>query len=411
MLPEPLAPHPSGASRAHPWFRAAFPVLALLAAANVIGALFLAPDRGGDFAMLYESTVRWLHGEPAYVSSQATTNLNHPLVWLIIAPLTALPGQTAFIVWSIVSLFLLCFSVVYVRRVVATSLSTLDIVVLLLASTGAGFEMGLGQIAFVLTVPYTLAWSCSRHSKPVQAGVWLGVLCALKPFLGLYALWYLARREWRTLSALVASAALTLGAGFLLAGDGDSRQWLLNLQNVSWTWHVFNASVFGVAARLFAPQDVAIATAWTPLLVSPVAAACAGWGAAVSILLLLAQRLRVSGHDRSFALLGLSALLVSPLGWNYYLPMLCAPVLASMTDRELPWWSAVVGACAVCPYALIVNRHYAIAGTLLVGQIAVVSVMGLFLLVRPATTDIALIEDQYRQPAEGKHVRHNRVRC
>lgn len=382
MLPEPVAGSTASPRDAeHRWLRATLPVLAILAAANLIGPLLLAHDRGGDFAMLYESTVRWLDGQPAYVSSQATTNLNHPLVWLLIAPLTTMPVDTAFAVWSLVSLLVFCGTVVSVCRAVGPPVTAPEVLVLVLALTGAGFELGLGQIALVLAAPFSLAWWYARTSRPVHAGVCLGLLCAMKPFFGLYAVWYMARRDWRALTALLASAAVTFATGLEMAGVANAQRWLLNLGNVTWTWHVFNASVFGVAARVFGKQDLAIAASWTPLAVSSVAAACAGWGGALAVLGLLVRRLRTADHDRSFALLGLAALLVSPLGWNYYLPTLFAPVLASLRQQALPRWSAVVAVIAVCPYAAVVNRHYGVVGTLLVGQIAFATVLGLFLLV------------------------------
>ena len=378
MLPEPVAEAPG-----HTWLTTAFPVLALLAAANLIGALVLAPDRGGDFAMLYDSTVRWQSGQPAYVSTQATTNLNHPLVWLAIVPLTRLSPSTAFFVWTAVSLLALTLSVAAVRRRRRSSPTVVEVMALLLALTGAGFELGLGQIAFMLAVPFTAAWWCSRTDRQMAAGAWIGLLCVLKPFFGVYAVWMLARRQWRSVCAIALSAALAAGAGLLLAGPADTRQWLSNLGNVTWTWHVFNASVFGVASRLFELQQAAIATEWTPLVVNPVVAGVAGWAAAATVLAALVTGVRRADHDTSFALLALAALLMSPLGWNYYLPTIFAPVLAALDSRRLPPWSLVVALCAVCPYSAIVNRQYGVPGTLLIGQVAFVSVLGLFVLVMP----------------------------
>lgn len=332
--------------------------------------------------MLYESTAHWQRGEPAYVSSQVTTNLNHPLVWLLVAPLTSLPQSAAFAVWTAVSIVALAFSVAFVRRTLASSLSTGTILTVLLSLTGAGFEIGLGQIAFVLAVPFTAAWWCSRSNRPVAAGAWIGLLCVVKPFFGVYAVWMVARRQWRSVTALGVSAALAATAGLLLAGPADTRQWISNLSGVTWTWHVFNASVFGVATRLFDQQSTAIATVWTPLMVNHEVATVTGWSAAVVVLAVLIRALRRADLDSSFAMLALGALLISPLGWNYYLPTIFAPVLATLDRRVLPRWSLLVALCGMCPYAVLVNRHYGVVGTLVAGQVAFASVLGLFVLVR-----------------------------
>ena len=78
--------------------------------------------------------------------------------------------------------------------------------------------------------------------------------------------------------------------------------------------------------------------------------------------------------------MSLAALLESPLGWNYYLATVFGPVLATLGRRPSRWmWP--VGALAMCPYPLLVSRHYGVWGTLLVGQMAFAVMIALFLLV------------------------------
>jgi hypothetical protein len=59
------------------------------------------------------------------------------------------------------------------------------------------------------------------------------------------------------------------------------------------------------------------------------------------------------------------------------LPALVGP-LANVIRSSVGWW--IVGALAVLPYPLLVNRQYDVLGTLIVGQWAFVILAGAFVL-------------------------------
>lgn len=357
-------------------------LLALLALFNVLGAIALIPDRGGDFAMIYRSTTAWMQGLPPYESpGTPTTNLNHPLIWLLVLPFTSVPESVAFILWTAISLGLFAAAAAMVSRVARTR--PLDIAVLVLASTAASFELALGQIAFALMVPLLGAWWFDRDGREVPAGACIGLLCVLKPFFGLLALMFAWRRQWRALGACVVAALLTLVVGWLLAGTDGYRAWIANLRGVTWTWHIFNGSVWGAASRLFTEQQVPIAAAWTPLVISPLLAGItAALGIAV-IVFVLWRGLRRADVDERYALISLACLLLSPLGWVYYLPACFAPIVVTLARRpSVGLWG--VGALAMCPYPVLVNRQYSLLATLTAGQISFIVTGGLFLLVATA---------------------------
>jgi hypothetical protein len=65
--------------------------------------------------------------------------------------------------------------------------------------------------------------------------------------------------------------------------------------------------------------------------------------------------------------------------------LFAGPVIAVLGRRPSRWlWP--LGAIAVCPYMLLVNRSYGVIGTLLFGQWAFATVLGCFLLVASAPT-------------------------
>lgn len=374
--------------------------LGILAIMNVAASVS-ASDRGGDFMMLYDSTKAWLQGLPPYVSSQPTTNLNPPLLWLVVAPFTRLQVLAAYNAWTLMSLCL--FGVI--ARIVTTSIRMplIDVAVIVLSLTGTAFELGLGQISFVLLVPFTAAWLLDRNGRPVAAAVCLGVLCALKPFFGLFVLLIVWRREWRALLAWAGAALSAVAVGWVLAGTDGYKAWLSNMRHVTWSWHIFNGSIWGVGTRLFSHQDMVLAAQWTPLSESSIAATTVGLVGSVLVLFVLWRAISREDIDRTYAAVSLAALLVSPLGWNYSLATVFGPLLATLSRRPSRWlWP--VGVLAMCPYPLLVGKHYGIWGTLLVGQVTFAVMLAVFLMVvvqpeEKQRADRASGESQVKSPA------------
>jgi hypothetical protein len=90
-------------------------------------------------------------------------------------------------------------------------------------------------------------------------------------------------------------------------------------------------------------------------------------------------------------------MLISPLGWLYYLPAFLGPVIVVLGRRPSLWlWP--LGAIAVCPYTLLVSRSYGKLGTFVVGQWAFVTIAGLFLLAA-FSSSISLNSSDRRDPS------------
>ncbi len=350
-----------------------------LALLDVAGALALIPDRGGDFQMIYNSTAAWAAGHAPYaVTGTPTTNLNHPVLWLVVWPFLQFSPINAFIAWTLLSIALLAATAIWMAPVVG--ISAWETTILTLAATGTAFELGLGQIAFLLMVLLTGAWWCERTGRNAAAGACIGLLCVLKPFFGLFPLMLIWRRAYRNLTTCVLTVVGGYLLGWLLAGNDGYAAWLENLRHVTWTWHIFNGSIWGASSRMFEVQQTAIGTRWTPLLVSPLAAHLFVALGIVATLFVLWRGLRSANIDEQYALVALASLLLSPLGWVYNLPVLVGPVLSVLARRPSRWlWP--IGALALWPYPLLVNRQYGKLGTATVGQISTIVVAGLLLAV------------------------------
>jgi hypothetical protein len=133
----------------------------------------------------------------------------------------------------------------------------------------------------------------------------------------------LVNRQWRTVRWASIATIVAGTTGAVLAGPMSLVQWIEVGRNVTWFPHPLNASLAGLVSR-------------------------AGWGwhlwLALTILVFAATVVAVwrSRHvDFGWAACALAALLISPLGWVYYLPLLAGPLTAVAMETSAPFWPAV----------------------------------------------------------------------
>jgi hypothetical protein len=266
-------------------------------------------------------------------------NLNLPHTHLFLLPFAWVSTRAALQIWSLSSFVV--FVWVAWRSVRALEwrlplLGWLTLAVYLLAwGPAAAFSL-TAQVSLLLMGPVTAAWLAARSGQSRRAGAWLGLAAAIKPFLFLFVPYFLIRRDWVALRALAVTTTLMVGAGLAVFGPSAYKEWLLQLPNVSWGGHYMNASVFSVTERLFGRSAYGrIAHAVDVAL--PLAIVGSVLIAAMTFRQ-LAPRLSngMTAIDRQWAMLLLTSLLLSPLGWVYYVWIALWPVAATIGHMR-PW--------------------------------------------------------------------------
>lgn len=343
---------------------------------RIADVLWFIPDPGIDFASFYASAVEWLHGRNPYpLVGIDPPNLTPPVMLLVFAPLTQLPLVAARAVWSALSLACIVTSVWLGGR--DTGMRSRDVLVIVLAASPIALALGLAQVSCLLMVLMTLAWIAIRGGRPATGGAWLGAICLLKPFYGLFLLWLLWKREWRAAATLLAVVLAGVLVSALVVGADGMLNWVTLMRQITWQAHLYNASIHGVGARLLAPARELPAATWTPVLVSSGARVVLEvvLTLLVSVVAIRAVR-RVGpdefgpathGVDTAFAALSAAGVLLSPLAWVHYVPVSALPTIAVFARRPV-WWGFCGLALALFPYPMFINRHYALLGTLTVGQ-------------------------------------------
>jgi hypothetical protein len=357
-------------------------LLSVLALSRLVDVLWLIPDPGIDFGSFYQSAGEWTRGRSPYpLTGIDPPNLTPPAMLVAFAPFTVVPLPVARALWAVLSLFCIVLAVWLAGR--ELPMRSRDALVVVLASSSTALALGLGQVSLLLMLMMTLAWLATRRGQTVVGGAWLGAVCLLKPFYGLFLIWQLRNRDWRGAAALVGVFAGGLAVSVALVGPGGFVEWVTLVRRITWQAHIYNASAHGVAARLFSAAPDLPAATWTPVVES------AGVRVAVEMLLMavvVGLSLRVlqrttSGDpqpcrsgaeavaqvDELFTALGAAGILLSPLAWVHYLPVCAAPTLAVLARRDVRWGISVL-VLAAWPYQWLVNRHYGLIGTLVAGQ-------------------------------------------
>jgi membrane-associated phospholipid phosphatase len=295
-----------------------------------------------DFGKFYWSARYFLDGLDMYGPSRATYipvgdgasrhfwNLNPPHFHLLLLPLAPLAPIAAFVVWAIVNAAALAAAVASMTRELGIRWTRWRVLLTLLAVTVLSPSSAValtGQMTCLLLLAMTVAWRWARRGRWTRAGVLLGVLASVKPFLGVFLIYLAATGRRPAALAMAGAAAACFALGLLVFGVGAHASWLEAASRADWTWGAMNGSIAGLAARVLDESPY-----FAPLAVAPEAGALiyAAIAAAVAVgsgIVLLRVPPPLAA-DAAFAVLPPAALLIAPMGWVYYLPLAAPAILA-----------------------------------------------------------------------------------
>lgn len=298
-----------------------------------------------DFGLFYESTLQSRLGGHLYQAdrlpgankAEQLWDLNPPHFHVLIFPFTYLKPTRAFIVWLLAGGLALIASVEIIRR--SVKLSGRDVCVLYALMFGSAAVPAIllsGQVGLILLVPFTIAWHEARHNRDASAGAWMGICASVKPFLLLFLIYFVLVGRIRAARVAVLALVAAFALGFAIYGLGAHVDWIYQLSSVTWAEHYMNASLLGLVERnLAVSQWQAFPIFNRPGLVWPI------WLTLACVIgfLTLYRVGKMQSVDRQFLLVTLAALLLSPLGWVYYLwlliPSLTATVVSGKATQRL----------------------------------------------------------------------------
>jgi len=314
--------------------------------------LTLGDPSSSDFTIFYYTARLVADGLPMYGESPARYgvtwaaghlgNLNPPHFQILFVLLAGLPYGQALLAWVGLSFACLVASLVVIFRELHVPFTWTRLV-----GWGA-FTIGLApfttvavttEMTFVLMLPFALLWRAWRRGEWTRAGVWLGVLVSLKLFFLVLVGWLVLRRQWRALGGCAAAVAVLVLLGAAVFGLDAYRLWAGSLGTVGWQWMAMNGSWPGFISRVLQGGKGIEPALLIPWLVQPLSVAGAAFVLAASVRATWRGVDDETSREWTLLVLVLAAILASPLGWVYYLPLAYAPVLGWMGAGD--GWSRV----------------------------------------------------------------------
>ncbi|MGP0062722.1 MAG: glycosyltransferase family 87 protein [Isosphaeraceae bacterium] len=274
-------------------------------------------------------------------------NLNPPHSHLLYLPLAVLPAELALSIWYVVGGLCLYGSIRILLSETGIELTPRRrdwMTAGLLAFSATGVALVTVHMTFLLMLVTTLAWRDARHRRWGKAGAWLGLALSIKPFFLIFIPYLVLKRCWRGLSAMGLTTGLSFLLGLLVFGLESHQSWLRVLSRAdTWAWLPLNASLYGAMSRVLMKNTLFTTMAtWEPGLVRAAWLALGIPAGLVALLRILPDR-STRGADRAFAILLVSALLLSPLGWIYYFWLPVGPVAAMARGWSIDRSKAVGG--------------------------------------------------------------------
>jgi hypothetical protein len=259
-------------------------------------------------------------------------NLNPPFQTVLMAPLGLLDFDSAFLVWSLVSLACGAAAAVLVGIVAWGSGSRIragvTLAILLFAYFPTVISVEYGQWALLPLLFLVSAWSAWRKGRTGLAGAILGFLAAIKLFYGAFLLLFLSLRERRGALTFAFSWLLCTLVAIVLVGLDTTIRYVSIIGDTHWFSGSWNGSFLGFFSRVFGGGEN------TPMVDAPLLTPLLSYALAVlAVASLFFLRQPVPGgsapgvnDDLPLAVAVPVMLLVSPLGWMYYFPFLLLPL-------------------------------------------------------------------------------------
>ena len=289
--------------------------------------------------------------QPSGAPDPVHSNLNAPLMAILLVPLTGLGMARSYLVWSFFGIVGVLVSGWLVWRALARRQrdhrELIWLWIALLAYYPTHTALLLGQVTFVTMLPVVGAWAAARRSRDGLAGVLLGLALHFKLFVALLAVFFIVRLRWRVVLWMAGSAAAIGLLTLPLVGTRSYVEYAEALQSVTWFGNTWNASYQSFFTRILGGSENVPAMNM-PALASVLVTACSVITLAALIWLtrlLSRDEASADRFDLGYGLTITSMLLISPLGWMYYFPILVLPgysVWAIAGERRMQRYVAVL---------------------------------------------------------------------
>lgn len=298
-----------------------------------------------DLGKFYYDARAFAFGTPMYEPSPATLipisetgskqflNLNPPHFHLALLPFVWLEPKVLLVLWLLTGVLALALSLRATFNELGVTPSAgawLGWGLYLVSTAAFGSILNTGQITLHLLPFVTWAWISTRRRHWVHAGTAIGILVSIKSFFLVFLPWLTLRGRALTVVTAVGVTASAYVIGIGVFGTAAWEGWLSAMAAIDWYGQPLDASLRSYIVRLFGHTLHYEPLIDAPDLVMPLWITGFGLIGCISVGMAIVDR-TPQATDRSFTLLILGALLMSPLGWIYYVLLAAPPAIGLLS--------------------------------------------------------------------------------
>lgn len=293
---------------------------------------------------LTPAEVSYLHAKTLILSS----DLNPPFFTLLLLPMAWLNYYKGFLVWSVLSGIATIAGILLALKTYPTlwnnTVLRMWVLVAFLVYFPTYANLRFGQVTSILLL-LTAATLLACHKQQFRrAGICLGLAFSLKIFYGLFLIFFAARKQWRVVFYMMGTYIVCGICALCVFGIKAYKSYYSSLGNINWYSATWNGSFLGFFSRIFGGQHEGNLPIFNlPQITHPLYLICS----AVLALYLIwttvyPRKLHTNMNalqnnpkidfdrdyfDWGFSLTIVAMLLITPLGWSYYFPLLIIPFL------------------------------------------------------------------------------------
>ncbi|WP_173237850.1 glycosyltransferase family 87 protein [Legionella antarctica] len=291
-----------------------------------------------DFTSFYSSALAARQGHNPYqamitsflpVEKESYINLNPPIILLLFYPLTFFSYPVALNIWLTLSIIFgligawFTFNIVFSQYFVKKNWMSLYTAYLFLFSTL--ICLSANQVGTLLLLCLMLGYHFHLKNNDYPAGIIWGFIIGLKLFPGLLFFYILRQNRNKLFAIMLVTIVLCFLIPLLVYGGAIYSQFYHAMTGIEWYENPWNGSVLAFIHRVFAELHYIDWTIPTYIIILFLALIGYLWS-------LSPNDTQDNINHQPFCLTLVMMLVLSPLGWIYYFPILLFPIMLLWTS-------------------------------------------------------------------------------
>lgn len=188
-----------------------------------------------------------------------------------------------------------------------------------------------GQVALLLNALVIFSYLSLEKKHYIRAGLFLAIAINIKIFFGIFLVYFLAKKQHLAFFSFLFSSIVLALMPLLIYGTSIYQGYWHSLNHIQWFSVNWNASWYGFFSRLLGETSHRFnSVLFFPKLSQFIYQI---FFLAYTFLIYYFSRKNLN-TPLTFAFTLSSMLLISPLGWNYYFPILITALLITITSAE-----------------------------------------------------------------------------